>query len=162
VKPIFRSFVVLLLAALWLAVPTHAVPPKPKPPDASVSQYVETVPSSGGATAPGIGKAKTKPLPKQVAKKVETQGGADAGALTKIATSSDLGAPTNTIPAAQTTTRPAKHTSATGVAPTPATAVPVVASDSGSNRLVWLAVALVVAAAAAAGAVGLRRRTSRS
>lgn len=90
------------VAATALVVSAQDALAKKGPPKseqfASVEQYRESIPSSEGPTLPGSGKATSTPLPEQVTREIEQQGGDDAPTLTKIATKSQLGAPTRTIP----------------------------------------------------------------
>jgi len=68
-------------------------PPPTTPDDSAVSQYVEAVPSASGPKAPGVGRAKRRPLPPEVEAHVKAVGGADGKALERLATSATLGAP---------------------------------------------------------------------
>jgi hypothetical protein len=54
---------------------------------------MEVPPSTEGAQAVGVGKARRKPLPQKLDRKVEQEAGPAAGALRAVATSSAYGAP---------------------------------------------------------------------
>ena len=82
-------------------------PPPPEGP--AIDQYVETVPSGTGGQAVGVGKSRTKPLPRHAAKKLKQQRTPLAPKLRSIATSSSYGAPQQTLPRrAPTAAKPAK------------------------------------------------------
>ena len=82
-------------------------PPPPEGP--AIDQYVETVPSGTGGQAVGVGKSRTKPLPRHAAKKLKQQRTPLAPKLRSIATSSSYGAPQQTLPRrASTAAKPAK------------------------------------------------------
>ena len=83
------------LAAAVLAVPAPALAESPQDFSAS-DQYVETLPTAGGPSATKDGRHRKTPLRPSVAAKLQSQGGADAGRLEAIATSSDYGAPQRT------------------------------------------------------------------
>lgn len=63
------------------------------PNESAVDQYTEMVPTGGGGKAPSAEKEKLDELPSHVSDQIELQGGQDAAALTKVATSSTFGAP---------------------------------------------------------------------
>ena len=67
----------------------------------SVDQYVEDIPTASGSTptggAPGEGDDPGRPLSADVANALDTQGGADAIALGRLATLPALGAPTDDL-----------------------------------------------------------------
>lgn len=88
-------------------------PPPPPPEGPAISQYVETIPSGAGGQAVGVGKSRTKPLPKRAAKKLAQKKTPLAPKLQSIATSSSYGAPQQTLPRrapAPTHAKPAKPT----------------------------------------------------
>ena len=85
----------MLAVAVLAALASPAAAASPLPQDSGISQYVESVPSGGGPAEPGAGKP-TSPagrLSPRASKLLTQQGGPDAPALRRIATSPDLGAP---------------------------------------------------------------------
>jgi hypothetical protein len=68
-------------------------------PPPAISQYVETIPTSGGSAVVGTGGRSTKKLPAAITKKIEKQAGNGASALELIATASDYGAPQQSLTA---------------------------------------------------------------
>jgi hypothetical protein len=101
-----RSLVValaLLSAATVAPVALGQDPPPPPPPTEAppevpaIGQYVETVPSATGGQAVGVGKSRTKPLPKKAAKKLNREASPLAPKLRSVATSSTYGAPVQTV-----------------------------------------------------------------
>ena len=74
------------------AAPNHR-PGHPDGNSSAVDQYVEQVPTSSGSQVSGLGGGKKRQLPKTVEKQLADEGGADAGVLKDVATSSDYGAP---------------------------------------------------------------------
>lgn len=66
------------------------------PPDSAVSQYVETVPTSDGSVAVGVGKVRRAPLSPAVAQQLSSAG-ASGAALEAVASSSSYGAPTTPL-----------------------------------------------------------------
>ena len=98
-----RVAIVLGVAAAGLGVSAQDALAKKGPPKSeqlsSVAQYRESIPSSEGPTLPGSGPQTSTKLPEQVTREIEQQGGSDAPTLTRIATKSDLGAPTRRIAA---------------------------------------------------------------
>ena len=90
------------VAAATLVVPAQDALAKKGPPKSeqfsSVEQYRESIPSSEGPTLPGSGRATSTRLPEQVTQEIAEQGGSDAPTLEKIATKSQLGAPTRALP----------------------------------------------------------------
>jgi hypothetical protein len=91
-----RTGVALVVAgALALAAPAAAQNPPEEPPPgvSSIDQYIEQIPTSRGSRVAGAGNRKGQPLPPQVRRQLREQGGADAAALERIATSPAYGAP---------------------------------------------------------------------
>src|SRR3954452_10593033 len=80
--------------ALILAAPATAQsaggPPKPSP---AVAQYVEMIPTGAGDKPVGTATSTPSALPPKTRALVRSKGGTDSAALTKIATSTSLGAP---------------------------------------------------------------------
>ena len=81
-----------LLAGSGQAFAQTEPPPPPPGGSGGVDQYVEDVPTAGGSHVPGKGPTKPAPIKPSVQTQIVEQGGADAPALTKIATSPDYGA----------------------------------------------------------------------
>jgi hypothetical protein len=90
-----RAGVALVIAALAFAAPAPAQSPPEEPPPgvSSIDQYIEQIPTSRGSRVAGAGNRKGQPLPPQVRRQLREQGGADAAALERIATSPAYGAP---------------------------------------------------------------------
>ena len=159
----------------WIAVVCLAPSTPPalaaNPPAPAIAQYVETFPSAEGANVSGFGKTQVRKLPKPVAQRVEAEAGADAAALTIIATSSQYGAPQSTLHLAPKHVipkhlaskrhvyvkhRPEQRAAASGAASAaPATAT--LTSGSGDSSIAGLGIVLVLVTAAMA-AVGIRNR----
>ena len=155
------SFVrnVAICAVVCLASATPALAANPPAP--AIAQYVETFPSAEGANVSGFGKPQVAELPKPVAKQVEAEAGADAAALTIIATSSQYGAPQAKRPAASHAKRPAAaprvHRDASEPTRSSRSAAPAsLSSGGGSGGLVRL---LVILAVVTAGIVVVGRRS---
>jgi hypothetical protein len=62
------------------------------PDSGAVDQYVEDVPTAGGSTVPSTGAGEDEAIQPSVATQINQQGGTDAPALTKVASSSKYGA----------------------------------------------------------------------
>jgi hypothetical protein len=131
-------------------------PPPPPPPDSGISQYVEQVPSSGGAKAPGISKRTKMRLPKHLEKMVVREGGSDASLLNEIATASDLGAPN-----ARSQARAGRPQSKQANPKTTEVAIARTSTSDGASRTP-LFIALAVALAATAALVFWRFRVRRA
>jgi hypothetical protein len=100
-RSMYRSIVIvvaLATAGAMTAVAWAQDPPPPPPEGPAISQYVETVPSGDGGNAVGVGKPRSKPLPKKAAKKLDAKKTPLAPKLRSIATSSSYGAPQQTLP----------------------------------------------------------------
>ena len=96
-----RTSVAVAIALLGAGVATPlswSQEPPPPPEGPAISQYVETLPSGTGGQAVGVGKSRTKPLPKRAAKKLAKKTTPLAPKLRSIATSSSYGAPQRTLP----------------------------------------------------------------
>jgi hypothetical protein len=81
-----------LLAGSGQAYAQTEPPPPPPGGSGGVDQYVEDVPTAGGSHVPGKGPTRPAPIKPSVQTQIVAQGGVDAPALTKIATSPDYGA----------------------------------------------------------------------
>ena len=64
---------IALLGAGFATPLARSEDPPPPPEGPAISQYVETIPSGAGGQAVGVGKSRTKPLPKRAAKKLAQQ-----------------------------------------------------------------------------------------
>jgi hypothetical protein len=82
-------------AALSIAAPAVAqTPPEEPPPDvSSIEQYIEQIPTSRGSRVAGQGDEKGQPLAPRARRALREEGGTDAPALERIATSPAYGAP---------------------------------------------------------------------
>ena len=137
----------LSVSALALAAAAPALgqnPPPPPPGTPSIDQYVETVPTSNGGAAPGVGKAHVKPLPRQVAARLQARHDAVSKRLEAIATSSVYGAPQRPLKPIEKRTagNPSRP-----VEPEPANALSAAVSavsDSGDSHVFWLLAAVIV------------------
>ena len=166
---------VLLAFTTWAGQAYAQTPDGPS----AVDQYVEDVPTSGGATAPGKNKPKINSLPPSVSNQIDQQGGSDAAILREVATSPDYGAPAAATGKKAGTKANGKRNgkeTAAGVTrgkaadareiPAPADSSPseavsaaVSAVQGGdAGRLVGLLIALFVISIAALAAAGLRSR----
>jgi hypothetical protein len=110
-----RKSVALAIALLGAGFATPLAlsqDPPPPPEGPAISQYVETIPSGAGGQAVGVGKSRTKPLPKHAAKKLAKKTTPLAPKLRSVATSSSYGAPQRTLPrrAPASSPKPAKST----------------------------------------------------
>ena len=159
--PLHRAAgVALVLAATVLALPAQAFakgPPKPPPPPTSaIDQYVESVPTASGGVANGVGKARSKALPRSVGALIERRGGTDAAALRAIATSSAYGAPQKRI-APKRIVQPRREAPDSSGALSAA----AIASGSSGSHALWLLGILALTTVSAFVAAGLRQRARR-
>jgi hypothetical protein len=83
------------LVAASLAGAAPALGGTPDPGASSVAQYVELVPTAGGAHAPGIGKEQHLPLSSEAEHALEHISRTTAASLRLVGTSSTYGAPSN-------------------------------------------------------------------
>jgi hypothetical protein len=153
--------------ALVAAAPAFGEePPPPTPPGTpSISQYVETVPTSSGGASPGVGKSRSKPLPRTVAKRLRARPDAVTQRLRAIATSSVYGAPQRdlTPPTKRTSSRggsePAPSKRAEPKAANALSAAVSAVSDSGDSHVFWLLAAVIVVTTTMVWATARRHRT---
>jgi hypothetical protein len=84
----------MLLAVAAVAASLGTTPPPPVPPAGvpSIDQYIETIPTAGGATAVGLGAPRTRKLP-QVAARLRDASDGVSQTLKAAAVSSLYGAP---------------------------------------------------------------------
>jgi hypothetical protein len=148
------------LAALVLAAPAQAIDPNSQFDQPAAGQYIETLPGSGGPTAPGIGGhhgGPGAPLSPQALAQLRRGGGSLTGPLSQLATSRKLGAPSAPADksAARRVAAQGDHQSFLG------SLVDAAAPHSGSGATLWLILALVAVTAVAAGRATLNRRQSR-
>jgi hypothetical protein len=156
--------------------------PPPPPEEPAISQYVETLPSGAGGQAVGVGKSRTKPLPKHAAKKLAQKTTPLAPKLRSIATSSSYGAPQQTLPhQAQAPTRAKPTKTPKRHAPTPerrsdrpaapvrsvepdrtALSAAVSAATGGGDRAPVILLGVIVAFTTAAGLVAAARRARQA
>lgn len=119
----------VLIASLVLSAPLVGAldtaraddPPPPKNVPA-VDAYVEMVPTAAGPSSGATGKPRVKSLPPHVRKVVRKRAGKEASTLLRISTSSQYGAPTETL-APEAAPPPATTTPPT-VKPRPASSSP--------------------------------------
>jgi hypothetical protein len=157
--PRARRSPLIALIVVALATPATAAAESAPTDFSATDQYVESIPTSGGPKAPGVGKQRrAKSLaPAAHARLVEQVGSKDAAQLEEVSTSPDLGAPQPAPePAAKRGSgkRPGSH-AAPGAPAVPSAAVSALGDDDGAN-LVWLVVALVFITGLAVGAAGHR------
>jgi len=112
-----------------------ATPPPVPPGTPSISQYVETVPTSSGGSSPGAAKRHVQPLPQRIASNLRKQGDPTGKRLEAVATSSDYGAPQRNLPVPPGYSQTQENALAAAVS---------AVSDSGDSHLVWLLAALLV------------------
>jgi hypothetical protein len=152
---------VLTAGAVLLFSPTSALAEEPEPPapppttstvadepvtpppaTPSISQYVETVPTSnGGASAGGSSRPRTRPLPPHITAKLGVNPRKVSKNLKAVATSSRFGAPQRDLPIAS---RAAGGRSDKSEAGSGLTAAVNAVSDSSDGHVWWLLVALIV------------------
>ncbi len=153
----------LLLALLTvgmaggLAEGAHA--DDPSTGNSAVSQYVEAIPTSGGAQAVGTGKnVTTAKLSKQAVTGLGSVSAGTAAQLSAIATSSAYGAPKAAV------VPPVKHTPSASTSAAP-TSIPTIAADpataSGDTRLIGLGGVLALLSGLLITASILRGRSPR-
>ncbi len=123
---LFAASLVVLIAAS----PAFAAQ-SPPPVTPSIDQYVETVPTSSGGTAPGVGKAHVTRLPRGLVVRLHRRHDTVAQRLEAIATSSLYGAPQRdliepSVPNATVTDRSALAAAVTAV------------DDPGDSHIYWL------------------------
>jgi hypothetical protein len=124
-----------VLALVWVG-PAFAdgLPPVP-PGTPSISQYVETVPTSNGGSSPGSAKRQVRPLPQRIASNLHKAGDPTAKRLEAVATSSDYGAPQRNLPVSPGYAQTQENALSAAVS---------AVSDSGDSHLLWVLAALVV------------------
>jgi hypothetical protein len=151
----------VVLVALAGAIEPAASLAAPAPPVPAIDQYIEQIPTAEGPIAP-TAQESSRPLPADVGREVEEQGGADAGPLTAIATSSRYGAPQRRpapAPDPEEATAPTREEPAPAEQPAAeaieATDAPALPRDP---RLVGLLLALGASVVAVAGYEVVRRR----
>jgi hypothetical protein len=137
------------LVALAFAAPAFAADPSPPVPPStpSISQYVETVPTSEGGASAGSGKRNANALPPGVAKKLSAHPDALTKRLEAIATSSAYGAPQQGL------SRPSEPN-----AQNPVSAAVSAATDSSDSHIFWLLGAVIVVTTAMVWATARRHR----
>jgi hypothetical protein len=153
-----RAGLALVVAgALTLAAPAAGQSPPEEPPPgvSSIDQYIEQIPTSRGSRVAGTGKGKGVPLSPPARRRLLEQGGRDAAALERIATSPAYGAPERPLRKSRKIVRPRREDDASvGKAVSAAVSAP---GEGGEWRLGVLAVALV-ATTGALGVAAYRRR----
>ena len=171
-----RATAACLVAGLcfgWAPQAVHAQTPGSGAP--SIDQYVESVPTGAGRSAPAQPQAKgTEPLPKQVSQRLEAEGGSDARQLETIATSPALGAPAPRPATAEPRSANRKPRSKSGATTTRTTATTrLMAPSEGaltaaagavsglSTPVLLLLITLVVMTIAVAAVLLVRRHASR-
>jgi hypothetical protein len=149
------TFLVLAFSA-----PAYAdEPPAPPPPGTpSISQYVETVPTSSGGAAPGVGRKRAKALPPRVATRLRQHPDALTHRLTTIATSSSYGAPqralhSKTVGPGQRGKEPSEPSE-----PSSLSAAVNAVSDTGDSHVFWLLGAILVLTSAMVWTAARRHR----
>jgi hypothetical protein len=158
--------VLVFLAALVALVAAPAGSAQREPPPAAIEQYIEQVPTSQGSRPAGVGKARKRPLPASVRKRLVEQGGTYAPTLERIATDPTVGAPARRLspPSGQREKARGKPDGPEGLSERSernagdALSAAVEAAGSGSDaRIIGLLVALV-AITSLFGAFALRQR----
>jgi hypothetical protein len=152
------------VAVLMAAGPAGAATPGPGAP--SIDQYIEAIPTSAGPQSVARGKERVQPLTREAEQQVNAEAGADAKALTEIATSSRYGAPVETEdkptaapappkPAERGTARPADRAEDVIALDSPAQA------EAYDSRLIGLIFFMAASLAAATAYAGTRRSRER-
>jgi hypothetical protein len=116
-----NSILILVVgASAYGAAPIASASEPPVPPGGpAINQYVETVPSGGGGHAVGVGQWHRVGLPKKAQKKLNREATPLAPKLRSIATSSDYGAPQQTLPRRDATRRAAPSRPPSAIPKTP-------------------------------------------
>jgi hypothetical protein len=146
--------IVAAVAAAALAVPASAAAETPQDFSAS-DQYVETLPTTSGPSATNDRRRGKTPLRPSVAAKLRSQGGADAGRLEAVATSSDFGAPQGTAGRTDKKNGAGDRRNSRNRSAIPSASVQAV-RDSGGD-LLWLLLALLAITGLMVGAVTYQR-----
>ena len=156
-SPAWRRAVVLgtTIVATLILPPLAAADP---PSDSAVAQYVETVPTSDGSVAVGVGKTRTAPLAAAVTQQLSSAG-SSGSALKAVASSSSYGAPTTRLERRRTDR--ATIDDRERASPSIGSSLGATVEATGSAADVRLVVLLVVLAAMTVAAVGVRARGSR-
>lgn len=142
--------VVAFLAALLLAAPVTLAA---SPGDYSAAdQYVETLPTSRGASPTQESDRGRSRLPARLRDKLYAQAGTDAASLEELATSGEFGAPQGTGGAADNNAKGGSS----GSTPAVPTASVKAVRDSGGD-LLWLLLALLAITGLMVGAVAYQR-----
>ena len=136
-------------ALVWTGAATAAAPPPPPEDVPAVSAYVELVPTSRGSRSARRQATESRSLPSKIETQLAREGGSDAAALKKVATSPAYGAP----PPVRKRTRPQPEPADES----PLGAAVTVVSDGSDDRLLALGIVLIALTGAAAGAAYLRR-----
>lgn len=164
VFPADAAFRIIALAAVTalLALPSSAAafdstgptPAAGQSPDnfSAGDQYVETLPSTKGPKPADGNRRKNVRLPHKIEQKLLGQGGSEAAKLTQIATSTQLGAPDQTL-------KKGKDGGAKSAPAVPSAAIDAV--GGGQAGLGMLVIWLMVITAVALGAVAYRRYRNR-
>jgi hypothetical protein len=134
-------------ASLLVAPAAHAAKKPPHPDSSAVAQYVEMLPTGSGDKAAGVGKRTVTPLTASQSSRLHHDAGRTASSLESIATSSDYGAPSQSLPLPEKGTRakaieelltPSSNRSA--VAPSTIGAVAEYGAPNGTGMLLTLLV----------------------
>src|SRR5215217_6064904 len=87
-----------LVGAVVLGAPAEARADDPPDDIPAVGAYVELVPTAGGSRQAGRGSGdRALPLPSTVSRRLERMSGPDARLLERIATATELGAPSKRL-----------------------------------------------------------------
>jgi hypothetical protein len=134
--------------------------PPTAPPDefSAADQYVESVPTSRGPNAPGVGKRPKAPLPPALSARIDREGGAVAAKLEQVATSPDLGAPPAQTASTDRKVRRARTESTPNV---PSAAVGAVGEGEDGGLLRLLGAVLLITCLAV-GTAGYRHRKHKN
>ena len=119
----------------------------PPPGGPAIGQYVETVPSSSGGRAVGVGQWHVVPLSKKAQSRLRQRGTPLEPKLRSIATSSNYGAPQGTLPR-RSTQSVKTHAKKTSGKPN---ATPSISRQNGSSATDRNAISAAVSAATGSG-----------
>jgi hypothetical protein len=145
-----RGLIVLL--ALTLAM-TFASVASAQENDAAVDEYAEIVPTGEGEAAPANKEEESRPLPASIVQQVESEGGADAPILKRVATSSVYGAPQRSVREAGVGSG-----GASDVSPSTVSTVVGLVTDGGSGgRFGGLLIVMLLTGILAVGLAGYRQ-----
>ena len=161
-----RRRVFALAAILGATLLAPSAPAHAQSGPGAVDQYVEDVPTGGGASHPTTGTPSSTPASGVVQQQIDAQGGSDAPLLTQVASSSTYGAPQKRSGGGSSAERMERgnelpEAAGSGEESSGVVSSAVTAVEGGdSRRLLGLLLALLAVTVATVVAVGIRQRRS--